>query len=85
MNEVKIKLKYSISVDIWSVGCIFAELLTKKPLFHGDSQIDQLFRIFSILGTPNDNEWPEARELENFPKNFPNFKGEGLSSHGYKY
>lgn len=38
--------RYSCPVDIWSVGCIMAELITKKPLFQGDSEIDQLFRIF---------------------------------------
>lgn len=38
--------RYSCPVDIWSVGCIMSELVTKKPLFQGDSEIDQLFRIF---------------------------------------
>lgn len=38
--------KYSTGVDVWSVACIFYEMLTKKPLFHGDSEIDQIFRIF---------------------------------------
>lgn len=38
--------RYSCPVDLWSVGCIMAELITKKPLFQGDSEIDQLFRIF---------------------------------------
>lgn len=48
---------YSISVDMWAVGCIFAELLTKKPFFQGDSQVDQLFKIFNILGTPSESNW----------------------------
>ena len=38
--------RYSTPVDIWSIGCIFAEMVSKRPLFHGDSEIDQLFRIF---------------------------------------
>ena len=41
--------RYACPVDIWSVGCIFAEMVTKKPLFHGDSEIDQLFRIFRLV------------------------------------
>mmetsp|Transcript_3444 Transcript_3444/g.6801 ORF Transcript_3444/g.6801 Transcript_3444/m.6801 type:complete len:216 (-) Transcript_3444:686-1333(-) len=38
--------QYSTPIDIWSVGCIFAELVTRKPLFPGDSEIDELYRIF---------------------------------------
>jgi cyclin-dependent kinase 1 len=38
--------RYSCPLDIWSIGCIFAEMVMKKPLFHGDSEIDQLYRIF---------------------------------------
>ena len=40
------QLRYSCPVDMWSVGCIFAEMANKRPLFHGDSEIDQLFKIF---------------------------------------
>jgi hypothetical protein len=36
-------------VDVWSIGCIFAEMYTKRPLFQGDSEIDQLFRIFRYV------------------------------------
>ena len=42
-------IKYSTPVDIWSIACIFAEMISKVPLFHGDSEIDQLFRIFRYL------------------------------------
>jgi serine/threonine protein kinase len=37
---------YSYAIDIWSAGCIFAELCLKKPIFQGDYDIDQLFKIF---------------------------------------
>ncbi|KAF7458974.1 putative cell-cycle-associated protein kinase CDK [Cryptosporidium felis] len=55
--------KYSTSVDIWSIGCIFAEMVTGKPLFPGQSDEDQLIIIFSVLGTPNPHEWPQVQEL----------------------
>merc|ERR1711934_745950 len=49
---------YSVGVDMWSVGCIFAELVTKQPLFPGDSEIDELYRIFRVCGTPTETIWP---------------------------
>lgn len=45
--------EYSTAIDIWAVGCIFAEMVTKRILFEGDSEIDQLYRIFRVLGTPS--------------------------------
>ena len=49
---------YSIYVDIWSIGCLFAELLNhNKPLFHGNSEISQLMQIFMKCGTPNDSPY----------------------------
>lgn len=43
--------QYSTGVDMWSVGCIFAEMCTRKPLFPGDSEIDEIFKIFRyVLG-----------------------------------
>ncbi|KAH6781701.1 Protein kinase superfamily protein [Perilla frutescens var. frutescens] len=50
--------EYSTPIDIWSVGCIMAELLSKQPLFDGRTETDQLGKIFKILGTPNDRTWP---------------------------
>lgn len=41
--------QYSTPVDVWSVGCIFAEMVNQKPLFPGDSEIDELFKIFRFL------------------------------------
>ncbi|XP_059822064.1 cyclin-dependent kinase 2-like isoform X2 [Hypanus sabinus] len=62
---------YSTAVDVWSIGCIFAEMITRKPLFPGDSEIDQLFRIFCTLGTPNEFVWPGVTQLPDYKANFP--------------
>ena len=59
--------EYSTPVDIWSIGCIFAELILKQPLFKGEYEIEQLFKIFHVLGTPNKDIWPEVETLPNFP------------------
>lgn len=40
--------EYSTAVDMWSVGCIFGELLTQKPLFPGKSEIDQINKVFKV-------------------------------------
>ncbi|XP_055353620.1 cyclin-dependent kinase 11B-like [Paramacrobiotus metropolitanus] len=55
--------EYSTAVDMWSVGCIFAEFLTLKPLFPGKSESEQLNKIFKDLGSPSEANWPEYPEL----------------------
>ncbi|KAG8191124.1 hypothetical protein JTE90_010048 [Oedothorax gibbosus] len=55
--------QYSTPIDMWSVGCIFGELLTMKPLFPGKSEIDQLNRVFKDLGTPSEKIWHGYSEL----------------------
>lgn len=54
---------YSSPIDIWAVGCIMAELYTLRPLFPGSSEIDQIFKICSVLGTPKKEEWDEGYKL----------------------
>ena len=49
---------YAPPVDVWAIGTIFVEMVTKRPLFPGDSEIDQLFKIFRQLGTPTEEVWP---------------------------
>ncbi|CAK1581978.1 unnamed protein product [Parnassius mnemosyne] len=55
--------EYSTPIDMWSVGCIFAEFITMNPLFPGKSEVDQLNRIFKDLGTPSELLWPGYNEL----------------------
>ncbi|CRL00777.1 CLUMA_CG014031, isoform A [Clunio marinus] len=55
--------KYSSAIDLWAVGCIASELYTFRPLFPGSSEVDQLFKVCSVLGTPEKDEWPEGHRL----------------------
>ncbi|KAL4155589.1 hypothetical protein PRNP1_007697 [Phytophthora ramorum] len=58
--------RYGFEVDMWSVGCIFAEMLLRRPLADGSSDIDQLSKIFAALGSPAENGWEEASQLPFF-------------------
>lgn len=57
---------YSFEVDLWSVGCIFAELILGEPIFKGRNEIDVLFKIQEILGSPNEQIWPGCTSITNF-------------------
>ncbi|XP_075151601.1 uncharacterized protein LOC142225670 isoform X2 [Haematobia irritans] len=54
---------YGSSIDMWAMGCIMAELYTFRPLFPGSSEVDQLYKICSVLGTPDKNDWPDGYRL----------------------
>nr|XP_009382287.1 PREDICTED: cell division control protein 2 homolog [Musa acuminata subsp. malaccensis] len=71
---------YSTPVDVWSVGCIFAEMANQRPLFPGDSEIDELFKIFRILGTPNEEIWPGVTSLPDFKSAFPKWLPKDLTT-----
>lgn len=91
---------YATGVDIWSLGCIFAEMVTfprlndfhqsnnpslleqilRKPLFAGDSEIDQLYKIFQTMGTPSEVVWPGVTQLPDFGHEFPNWRPKELPS-----
>lgn len=73
--------QYSTGVDMWSIGCIFAEMATRKPLFPGDSEIDEIFKIFRILGTPNEDIWPGVTTLPDFKTSFPKWSRKSLADH----
>ncbi|XP_012260508.1 cyclin-dependent kinase 2 [Athalia rosae] len=70
---------YSTAVDVWSLGCIFAEMAMRKALFPGDSEIDQLFRIFRTLGTPDETTWPGVSQLPDYKSMFPRWDARSLN------
>ncbi|KAI9695366.1 MAG: negative regulator of the PHO system [Bogoriella megaspora] len=61
---------YNTSIDIWSAGCIMAEMYTGRPLFPGTTNEDQLQKIFRLMGTPSERTWPG---ISQFPEYRPNF------------
>ena len=62
---------YALPVDIWAIGAILIEMSTKHPSFPGNSEIDELFKIFRVHGTPNTSLWPEALGLYDLNDRFP--------------
>mmetsp|Transcript_365 Transcript_365/g.609 ORF Transcript_365/g.609 Transcript_365/m.609 type:complete len:311 (-) Transcript_365:40-972(-) len=65
--------RYSTPVDIWSCGCIFAEMANGRPLIAGTSEADQLDRIFRLLGTPMVEEYPGIVDLPEYHPNLPRY------------
>jgi cyclin-dependent kinase 7 len=57
---------YGVGVDMWSIGCIIAELLLRAPFFAGESDLDQLCKIYSVTGIPTKEEWPNITDLPDF-------------------
>ncbi|KAF9163597.1 TFIIH complex serine/threonine-protein kinase subunit kin28 [Actinomortierella ambigua] len=58
--------EYGYGVDIWAVGCIFAELLLRNPYLPGNSDMDQINIMFQALGTPTEADWPGLSTLPNY-------------------
>lgn len=56
---------YGPAVDMWSIGCIFGELLKKKAILQGQGELDQIDLIFKLIGAPDDTTWPEFKSLPN--------------------
>ena len=73
--------EYGTPVDIWSIGLIFYEMAHRKPLFAGDCEIDQLFKIFQMFGTPNEKTWPGITKLPEFKWTFPQFRAKGIQAY----
>jgi len=60
--------QYDQGVDLWAIGAIFGELINTTPLFPGISDIDQIYCVFKILGTPTKEIWPEMESLPDYGK-----------------
>ncbi|XP_054168836.1 mitogen-activated protein kinase 14-like [Oppia nitens] len=69
-------MHYNLTVDIWSVGCIMAELITSKTLFPGTDHIDQLLRIMNLCGTPDEEFMKKisSEEARNYIRSLPTMK-----------
>ena len=70
---------YTSALDMWSTGLILMELWSRRPLFPGDSEIDQLFKIFRLCGTPNDMRWPGVTKLPDYGLDFPNWSPQPIA------
>jgi len=74
---------YTKAIDNWAIGCIFAELLTSEPIFHCRQEdikasnpyhVDQLERIFTVMGFPRDVDWPDIQKMPEYPQFQKEFK-----------
>jgi len=70
---------YSTPIDMWSIGCIFAEMKNGKPLFTGKTSDQQLMSIFKGLGTPTPDDYPKIVELPQYRDDFTKFAGKDLT------
>ncbi|KAJ4710210.1 Protein kinase PCTAIRE [Melia azedarach] len=69
--------EYSTPIDVWAVGCIFAEMITREPLFPGNKR-NKLLLIFSLFGTPTEETWPGVTRISELAS-YPKFKPQNLA------
>jgi serine/threonine protein kinase len=70
--------QYGVEVDMWSVGCVIAEMVAGLPIFAGDSEVGTIMKIFRLLGTPTEEVWPGIVNLENWCRQFPRWPPSNL-------
>jgi cyclin-dependent kinase 2 len=71
---------YSTGVDLWAAGCIIAEMSNLASLFPGNSEIDQLFQVFRVLGTPVEETWPGVSLFPDYSPEFPKWRPRNFAS-----
>ncbi|KAK4252071.1 kinase-like domain-containing protein [Corynascus novoguineensis] len=71
---------YNTSIDIWSAGCIMAEMFSGRPLFPGTTNEDQIIRIFRIMGTPSERTWPGLSQFPEYKTTWQMYATQPLSS-----
>ncbi|XP_052769135.1 MAPK/MAK/MRK overlapping kinase-like isoform X2 [Mya arenaria] len=69
---------YTYKMDMWSVGCVFFEILSLHPLFPGSNEVDQIAKIHDIMGTPEPNVLNKFKKSRGMNFNFPSKKGTGV-------
>lgn len=74
-NFVTLFIYYLLLLDVWSSGCVFAELLLGQPIFPGDSGVDQLVEIIKVLGTPS------REQIQQMNPNYTEFKFPQIKAH----
>ncbi|VEU24379.1 DEKNAAC105586 [Brettanomyces naardenensis] len=67
---------YGREIDIWGIGCLLLELFTRHAVFQGTNEVDQLLKVYDIMGTIKTSEWPDADRLPWFEMLRPNFHTE---------
>jgi serine/threonine protein kinase len=70
---------YDASIDIWSAGCVMAEMCTGRALFPGTTNDDQLMRILRVMGTPSERSWPGISQYSGYKNSFPVYATQDLS------
>lgn len=73
---------YDEKVDMWAAGCIVAEMILGKPIFLASSEIELLFLIFGVLGTPKIEDYPEVARMKDLSPSYPRFQPKGLCFSG---
>ncbi|KAL0969616.1 hypothetical protein UPYG_G00229870 [Umbra pygmaea] len=70
---------YSHKMDMWSVGCVFFEIISLSPLFPGTNELDQMTKIHDVLGTPDSSLLQKFKQSRGMRFDFPPRKGSGIS------